>query len=347
MIEFRIKDIANLINAEVKGDPNLSVNKLGEIQNAETGDLSFISNPKYYKYAHETKASALIVNKDFEDFSKNKTYLICSNPYEALMKIAHFLDDFKTNIKREIHTSAVIDPSSDIGENVSIGANCVIEENTVIGNNTIIRPGTVVGRDSKIGSDCILHPNVTIYRKTIIGDRAAIHSSTVIGSDGYGYVTLKDGSHKKIPQLGIVVIEDDVEIGSNVSIDRAAIGKTIIGKGTKIDNLVQIAHGVKTGKDNLIVAQVGISGSTVIGSNVTIAGQVGIVGHIEIGDKVIIGAKSGIHKSLPDNSVVSGNPAVPHKDYLRISGAVKKLPDLLKDFKKLIRDLKKKNIISE
>jgi UDP-3-O-[3-hydroxymyristoyl] glucosamine N-acyltransferase len=237
-----------------------------------------------------------------------------------------------------IHPAAVISPKSRLGKNVGVGACAVIEDGAVIGDNSIIYAGCYIGCDVRIGRDCIFYPHVALRERVTVGDRVFIQSGTVVGSEGFGYAKV-DGKYRLIPQVGTVVIEDDVEIGANVTIDRARFDKTVIGRGTKIDNLVQIAHNVTVGEDSIIVAQAGISGSTRIGHNVTIAGQAGLVGHIEIGDGAILAAKAGISKSVPPGAMVSGYPARPHNEMLRINAALQRLPEMVKTLAELKKRL--------
>jgi UDP-3-O-[3-hydroxymyristoyl] glucosamine N-acyltransferase len=334
-----LKEIARLINGEVIGDEKIVITGVAGIKEASYGDITFLANPKYLTYLDKTAASAIITSRDVEACSK--PIIRTDNPSLAFTKVVSFI--FPQEIKhfKGINRSAILGKNVKLGKDVAVGAYVVIEDDVSIGDKTIIYPGCYVGHHSRIGSDGLIYPNVTIREHISIGSRVIIHSGTVIGADGFGYVTV-EGKHHKIPQIGTVVIGDDVEIGAGVTIDRARFDKTVIGKGTKIDNLVQIAHNVIIGENCLIVAQVGISGSTAIGNNVTLAGQVGVVGHITIGDNSIVMARSGVSKSLPADSTVWGVPAKPQDVAKKISACVQNLPKMhetIKELKKRIEEL--------
>lgn len=332
-MEKTLKEIASLINGELIGDGNVKINNINGIKEAQQGEITFLANPLYQPLLNETKASAIITSKDIE--SASKPIIRTDNPSLAFSKV---ISIFRTQQKEKppegIDKAALIGKDVSLGKDVTISAYAVIEEGTSIGEGTIIYPHVYIGHNTKIGKFSKIYPNVSIRENSVIGSKVIIHSGTVIGSDGFGFVKV-DGVHQKIPQTGIVVIEDEVEIGSNVSIDRARFGKTIIGKGTKIDNLVQIAHNVTIGPNSIIVSQTGISGSVSIGKEVVLAGQVGIVGHVEIGDKVIVAAQSGVSKSIPADSVVLGSPAKPISEEKRILACIRRLPELFKAVKEL------------
>jgi len=331
-----LKEIAEFIQGEVIGDGSVIITGANGIKEAEAGDITFLSNPKYYPLLHTTSASAVITSQDILEV--NKPVIRTDNPSLAFAKVISLITpDDATDSLKGLHPSAVLGKGVKLGKDVALGAYVVIEDGVTLGDKTAIYPGTFIGAKSQIGEGSLIYPNVTIRERTIIGKRAIIHSGTVIGSDGFGFVTVL-GSHHKIPQVGIVEIGDDVEIGANVTIDRARFDKTVIGSGTKIDNLVQIAHNVVIGKNCLIVAQVGISGSTIIGNNVILAGQVGLVGHINIGDNVIVTAQSGVSKSIPADLLVSGSPARPNMENQRIVACTNNLPKLVV----LVRDLKRR-----
>jgi UDP-3-O-[3-hydroxymyristoyl] glucosamine N-acyltransferase len=336
-----IKEIAKLVDGEVVGDPDLLIDGIAGIEDAKEGDITFLANPKYLPFLDKTKASAVITGRDIGACSK--TVVKTENPSLAFIKVVSFLLPKSEGHVKGVHASAVIGKDVKLGKNAAVGACAVIEDGAAIGDNTAIYPCCYIGKNTKIGKDTLIYSNVTIRERITVGDRVIIHSGTVIGSDGFGYVTV-DGTHHKIPQVGTVVVEDDVEIGANVTVDRARFDKTVIGKGTKIDNLVQIAHNVTIGKNCLIVAQVGISGSTEIGNNVILAGKVGVVGHIKIGDNSIVMAQSGVIKSLPEGSIVWGFPAKPADLARKISACIQNLPKMhetLRGLKNKIEEFEK------
>ena len=303
-----LKELANQSGGELTGDPTLQITGAASLMEAAQGEISFFTDRKYIGLLRRTRASAIFVPPDFAE-PINAAQIRVSNPTKAfeevLLKFAPKPITFETGV----HPSAVVDPSAQLGHRVSIQPLAVIEPGAKIGDNTIIGAGSYVGHETVIGSACHIYPNVTIRERSRIGSRVIIHSGAVIGADGFGF-EMVDGRHQKLPQLGRVQIDDDVEIGANTTVDRARYGRTWIQEGVKIDNLVQIAHNVVIGKHSVIVAQAGISGSTLVGERVTMAGQVGIAGHLEIADGTIIAAQSGVAKSLP-GGVWFGYPAVP------------------------------------
>ncbi|HEC69479.1 MAG TPA: UDP-3-O-(3-hydroxymyristoyl)glucosamine N-acyltransferase [Candidatus Omnitrophica bacterium] len=333
-----LDEIAQLIEGEVVGDPNIVITGISGIKEAKQGDITFLANPKYTPLLKTTQASAIITS--FEVNNTSKPLIKTANPSLAFAKIVSLVGPNNVRHPQGIHPTALIAENVKLGKDVAIGAYAIIEEGVVIGDNTIIYGGCFIGHDTKIGKDVLIYPNVSIRERIEIGDRVIIHSGTVIGSDGFGFATVK-GVQEKIPQIGTVVIEDDVEIGANVTIDRARFDKTLIGKGTKIDNLVQIAHNVIIGEHSIIVAQAGISGSTVVGKGVILAGQAGVVGHIHIGDGAIVAAQAGVTKSVPPNTKVSGYPAKPHEQAKRVNACVQRLPLAYKRIKELEEEVKK------
>ena len=336
-MQLKITDIAKLVAGEIEGDESLYITSVNKIEEAEKGELSFISNPKYAKFIETTNAEAVLVSKDFPE--TEKTIIRTDNAYLAFLKILRLFHPGVSTLESGIHSTAVIDSSSQLGENVSIGAYVAIGKNCRIGNNVKLYPCVVLSDDVEIGEDSILYPNTTVREQVKIGKNVIIHNGTVVGSDGFGFA--REGQiYHKIPQVGTVVIEDNVEIGSNCTIDRATLGETRVRKGAKLDNLVQVAHNVVIGENTVIAAQTGISGSTKVGKNVIIGGQVGFVGHIEIGDNTTIGAQSGVSKDLPANSIYFGYPAKPIMQAKREEAALRKLPDLLKRISELERQLK-------
>ncbi len=337
-----LKEIAEFIGGELVGEPGTVINGVSGIKEAEPGDITFLANPKYSPYIEKTQASAIITPLDVKTAAK--PIIRTANPSLAFTKaISLFVSDTVRHPKG-IHPAAILGKDVRLGKDVAIGPYTVIEDNVSIGDKTIIYAGCYVGRLCRIGRDSLIYPNVSIRESTSIGSRVIIHSGTVIGSDGFGYLPI-DGVQHKIPQLGTVEIADDVELGANVTIDRARFDKTIIGKGTKIDNLVHIAHNVVIGENSIIVAQAGISGSTTIGRGVTLAGQAGLVGHITVGDGAIVAAQAGVTKSVPANTIVSGYPAKPHAIAKRINACVQNLPrlyEMVNELKKKILDLESK-----
>ena len=330
-----LKEIAALIGGEIVGDESIVITGLSGIREASEGDITFLANPKYFSLADKTRASAVITSKEIQKLAK--PIIRTENPSLAFAKLIDSLTPKETFRPKGIDSSAIISKTASLGKNVAIGPYVVIEDNVSIGEASVIYAGSFIGAQTKIGSNCLIYPNVTIRERLSIGERVIIHGGAVIGSDGFGFATI-DGKHHKIPQVGTVEIGDDVEIGANVAIDRARFDKTVIGRGTKIDNLVHIAHNVVIGENSIIVAQAGISGSTTIGNNVTIAGQAGLVGHITVGDGAILAAQAGVTKSVPANTMVSGYPAREHEQAKRVNACVQNLPRLYEE----IKELKKK-----
>jgi len=335
-----LKEIAGFISGELIGDGQIVITGVNGIKDALPGDITFLANPKYAPLINSTSASAIITSKDIVDCKK--PIIRTDNPSLAFSKVISLVSpDTDFHPSPGVHPSAVMGKGVKLGEGVFIGAYVVIDDNVKIGKNSVIYPGTFIGRDSAIGDEALIYPNVSIRERTVIGRKVIIHSGTVIGSDGFGFVTV-DGAHHKIPQVGSVEIGDNVEIGANVTIDRARFDKTIIGSGTKIDNLVQIAHNVVIGKNCLIVAQVGISGSTVIEDGVILAGQVGVVGHITVGKGAVVTAQSGVSKSIEPGTISSGSPAQPVESFRKVNACIQNLPrfvDTIRALKKKIEEL--------
>jgi UDP-3-O-[3-hydroxymyristoyl] glucosamine N-acyltransferase len=330
-----LREIAKLINGEVVGDDSIVITGVAGIKEAREGEITFLANPKYFPLIDKTGASAIITSRELE--TAPKPIIRTQNPSLAFAKVISSFAPSGVIHPKGIDPTAKLGKDVSLGKDVAVGSYVVIENNVSIGDNTIIYPGCYIGHHTKIGTNTLIYPNVSIREQITIGKCAIIHSGTVIGSDGFGFETI-DGVHHKIPQIGTVEIGDDVEIGANVTIDRARFDKTVIGSGTKIDNLVHIAHNVVIGKNSIIVAQVGISGSTTIGSNVTLAGQVGIVGHIDIGDNAVVMAQAGVTKSLPGQDSYWGTPAKPLDVVKHVNACVQNLPRLYK----LVDELKKK-----
>lgn len=331
---MKLAEIAKRLDGNIEGDGDLDIRAVAGLAEAGEGDISFLSNPKYAAQVASTKASAVIVPADW-DRPATCALVRVENSDQVFAQAAELFYEAPPKPVEGVHPSAVVAESAQLGEGVSIGANCTVEEGVVVGENTIVSPNCYLGYKTGIGADCLLYPFVSTREFSEIGDRVIIHNGTVIGSDGFGYAVQDDGSRVKIPQIGKVVIEDDVEIGANVAIDRARFGKTKIGKGTKIDNLVQIAHNVVIGEYSVIIAQVGISGSTTIGSRAILAGQSGIAGHLEVGDGAIIGAQAGVMKNVLAKDFVIGSPAMPHLQFKKMIANTILLPKLKDRIKEL------------
>lgn len=316
--------VAEILGGSVEGDPHVSLTGFAPAHTARAGDLTFAENELYFAAAESSFAAAVLVGPDIP--ASRKTLIRVGQPRIAFAKVLPLF--FPEPIyPAGIHPSAVVAPTAILAPSTHIGPHCVVGDRVRLGANTALLGGNYIGDDCVVGEDTRLFPNAVLYPRTQVGSRVRIHSGAVVGSDGYGYV-LDQGLHRKIPQVGFVVVQDDVEIGANTSIDRGALGATLIGRGTKIDNLVQIAHNVVTGEHCLIVAQVGIAGSTRLGSYVTLAGQVGIAGHLKLGSRVTVGAQSGVMNHIPDGEKWLGAPAVQEKQAKRQYIAIHRLPDL-------------------
>jgi UDP-3-O-[3-hydroxymyristoyl] glucosamine N-acyltransferase len=333
----RLKELAEWVGGTVFGDGEVEISGIAAIELAQEGEITFIAHPKYLPKLAETKASAIILSKEIP--SSTKPLLCVSNPYLAFAKILALFSKKPYQPKR-IDSHAWISPTAQLGQEMTIYPFVFIGDRCRIGDRVTLHPGVFIGEDTSIGEESVLYSNVSIYPGTVIGKRVTLHSGVVVGADGFGYV--KEGKKNvKIPQIGKVEIEDDVEIGPNTTIDRATLGKTIIRRGVKIDNLVQVAHNVVIGEDSILAAQVGIAGSTKIGSNVTFGGQVGVADHVEIGDNVMVGAQSGVPSDLAANHVYTGSPVLPHRDFLRVANIFPKLPEMRKTLLEIEKRLKR------
>tara|TARA_A200000159_G_C7326719_1_gene341306 strand:- start:942 stop:1949 length:1008 start_codon:yes stop_codon:yes gene_type:complete len=326
--------IADQINGTVVGDRNIDIFNISKIEEGSKGSLTFLANPKYTEFIYTTKASAAIVSSDFEPTERIELTLIkVKDPYSSFTTILELFD--KDISKRKgISQLTDVDKSSKISDSVFIGSFSTVGENSIIGEKCIIENQVFIGNNVKIGKGCLIYPGVKILDDTIIGQNCIIHSSTTIGSDGFGFAPNDDGSYKKIPQTGNVVIGDNVEIGSNSTIDRATLGSTIISNGVKLDNQIQVAHNVEIGENTAIAAQSGVAGSTKIGKNCMIGGQVGIIGHIKIGDNVKIQAQAGVTSNIESNSRVTGTPAISYMNYNKSYVHFKNLPEIVKKIDK-------------
>lgn len=340
-MQFSAAQIAMIINGSVEGDPSASVVSFGKIEEAREGELSFLANPKYEDHLYSTEASVIIVNSSLQLKQPVKPTLIrVQDAYSAFAQLLAAYQDMMAKQLQGIQEPSSIAATVQMGTNVFVGAFSFIGENVRIGKNVKIHPQVYIGNDVEIGNDTVLNPGVKIYQGCKIGANCTIHAGTVIGSDGFGFAPQADGTYKKIPQIGNVVVEDHVEIGANCTIDRATIGSTVIRSGAKLDNLIQIAHNVEIGSFTVIAAQAGISGSTKIGRNVMIGGQAGIVGHIYIHDGSKINAQSGVTKSLKETSSVTGTPAANYSSALRSQAVSRNLPELADRIKELERQIR-------
>ena len=339
-MKFTANQIAEILDGEIDGNENAEVYKLSKIEEGEEGSLTFLSNPKYTPYIYSTKASIVIVNRDFVVENKIETTLIkVKDAYISFSKLLEFYNEVKLN-KVGIELPSFISEKAEIGENLYLGAFSYISNNVILGDNVKIYPNVYIGDNVVIGSNTTIFAGAKIYSETIIGEYCSIHSGAIIGADGFGFAPNADGTYNKIPQIGNVIIEDNVDIGAATTIDRATLGSTIIRKGVKLDNQIQIAHNVEIGKNTVIAAQTGIAGSTKIGENCMIGGQVGIVGHITIGNNVRIQAQSGISRNIKDNDVIQGTPAIGYSNYNKSYVYFKKLPELVAKLNSLEKEIK-------
>lgn len=337
-MEFSAKQIAQFVQGVIEGDENATVNTFAKIEDGKPGAISFLSNPKYTHYIYDTESSIVLVDKSVELEKPTKATLIkVDNAYECVAKLLQLYESMKPK-KTGIDSLAFISPSAKIGENVYIGAFAYIGDNVVIGDGCQIYPNVVICENAKVGNDCLFYPNVTIYHDCHVGNRVTLHAGSVVGSDGFGFAPSENG-YDKIPQIGIVTIEDDVEIGANTCIDRSTMGSTFVRKGVKLDNLVQIAHNTDIGANTVMSAQVGIAGSTKVGQWCMFGGQVGIAGHITIGNKVFLGAQSGVPSSLKDNQTLIGTPPMEKLPYFKSQAIFQKFPDLYKQIQKLQKEV--------
>ncbi len=331
---MKLSEIVERLGGTLDGDGEIEIESVASLVEAGAGDISFLANPKYAAQVASTKASAVIVPSEWDRPAKCALVRV-ENSDQSFAEVAELFYEEPPRPVAGVHPSAVVAESARLGDGVSVGANCTIEEGVVIGANTVVSANCYIGYKTLIGENCLLYPQVSTREFSEIGNRVIIHNGSVIGSDGFGYAVQEDGSRTKIPQIGKVVIEDDVEIGANVAIDRARFGKTRIGKGTKIDNLVQIAHNVVIGEHTVMCGQSGISGSTVIGSRCILAGQAGLAGHLKVGDGAIVGAQAGVMKDVPPREFVMGSPAMNHLVAKKAVANMVTLPKLKEKVKRL------------
>ena len=329
---MKLREIAEALGCRLVGDPDLEITGVAGLQEAGPGELTFLSNPRYAPQTRTTRAAALLVAGPIEELEL--AFLVSSNPY---LDFARALELFQPVPDREpgIHPTAVVSPSARVGRGASIGPFAVLEDEATIGDDAVLHAHVVIERGARIGDRFEAHPGVTVCHGSVIGDRVILQHHVTVGSDGFGFARRGDGSHHKIPQTGRVVIEDDVEVQAGTCIDRAAVGETRIGRGTKIDNLVQIGHAVKVGAHTILCAQVGIAGSTTLGSSCILAGQVGVINHLEIGNSVLITAQSGVGHDLEDGAKVSGSPAFDNRQWLRSTAVYNRLPDIDREVRRL------------
>ena len=334
---FTISQIAETVNGIINGNPDLSILGVCDLKNSSADHLSYIGSDKYKEFFHQSKASAMLVSKDFSVDRNEKTLIHVENPAISFIEVVHLFHPQELP-SEQIHSSAIISPTAKIGKNVHIAAHVVLEENVCIGDGVRICAGVFIGENTTINNGTVIHPNVSIYHDVIIGKQCIIDSGSVIGADGFGLVKDKNRYHK-IPHIGRVILKDSVWIGPNCCIDRGTLSDTVIGEGSKLDNLIHIAHNVQIGKNCAIAGQVGIAGSSILEDNVSLAGQVGIIGHLVIGEGSTVAAKSAVFQSLDPGSFVSGVPARNHKDRLRQDVIINQLPDILNRIRKLEKPL--------
>lgn len=337
-MEFSAKQIAAFVQGEIVGDENATVHTFAKIEEGVPGALSFLSNPKYTPYIYETKSSIVLVNKDFvPEQPISATLIKVNNAYESLAKLMTLYE--QSHPKRVgIDPLAYVAPTAKIGKDVYLAPFACVGDGAVIGDGTALHPHATVGSNAKVGANCILYAHATIYHDCIVGNNCIMHAGSVVGADGFGFAPSPNG-YEKIPQIGIAILEDNVEIGANTCIDRATMGATVIHKGVKLDNLVQIAHNVEVGANTVMASQVGVAGSTKIGEWCMFGGQVGIAGHITIGDKVNLGAQSGVPGSLKANQQLIGTPPMEMKPYFKSQAIFRKLPDMYKEMSALRKEL--------
>ncbi len=343
-MKFRAEEIAIFLNGEIIGDRNVSVSIISNIEEGKPGSLSFLSNPKYEPYLYDSEASIILVNRDFIPKREYSATLIkVEDAYQALASLLQIYSQAKTKAKSGVEQPSFIHDTATVGEEVYFGAFAYAGKNAKIGKRVKIYPQVYIGENVIIGDDTILYSGTKVYDDSQIGSRCIIHSGAVIGSDGFGFAPQKDGSYQKIPQLGAVILEDDVEIGANTTIDCGTISPTIIRKGVKLDNLIQIAHNCEIGAHTVMAALTGLAGSTKVGEYCRIAGQVGMAGHLTVGDHVQIGAQSGVVKNIPSNQILLGSPAMDYKQAIRMYTVLRNLPQLRQELIDLQKEIRKIN----
>jgi len=341
-MDFKVKDIATFLNGEIAGDENIRVSNVSKIEEGKPGTLAFLANLKYESFLYSTNASVVLVNKNFVPKENiNATLIKVADAYQAFASLLELYMQAKVMLKTGIEQPSYIDSTASVGKEIYLGAFAYIGKNSKIGNNTKLYPQVYIGDDVTIGNDCIIYAGAKIYSGCVIGNRCIIHSGVVIGSDGFGFAPMENGSYKKMAQIGNTVLEDDVEIGANTTIDCGTMDSTIIRKGVKIDNLVQIAHNCEVGENTVIAALSGLAGTSKVGKNCKFGGQVGLAGHLAIGDNVFIGAQSGVAKSVNSNQIILGSPAIEIKEAIKSITIYKNLPKLRDEVIQLQKEIKK------
>lgn len=339
-MEFKATDIASFLNGEVVGDGNVKVSGVSKIEEGQPGTLSFLANPKYENYIYSTSSSVVLVNRTFQPKAEVKATLVkVDDAYQAFASLLDLYVQTKQNTRTGIESPVSVHETATIEKDVYIGAFTSIGRNAKVGKGTKLFPQVFLGDNVTVGDNCIIYAGVKIYDDSVIGSNCILHSGAVVGSDGFGFAPQADGTYKKIPQIGNVILEDDVEIGANTAIDCGTFGSTIIRKGAKIDNLVQVAHNCEIGENTVIAGQTGMAGTTKIGKNCKFAGQVGLAGHLTIGNNVQIGAQSGVSKSIKDNEIVLSSPAVNYKEAIKTYTIIRNLPKLREEFIQLQKDV--------
>ncbi len=333
---MRLAELAERVGAELRGNPDLEITAVAPLDQAGPGEVSFLANPKYRAQLAESRAGAVLVAPG--DAVPGRACLVSANPYLAFARAVALLHP-EHRPAAGVAPGAQVHPEAELDPEVAALPGCVVAEGARVGAGTVLYPGVYLGRGARVGRDCLLHANAVVRERCVLGDRVILQPGAVVGSDGFGYA--RDGARQvKIPQVGIVVLEDDVEVGAGTTIDRAALGETRIGRGTKIDNLVQVGHNVRVGEDCLLVAQAGVAGSTRLGNRVVLAGQVGVAGHIGIGDGAMVGAQSGVASDLPPGAAVSGSPAFDHREWLKAQPVLRRLPELRRQVQELERKVR-------
>jgi len=341
-MKYKAREIAEFLHGEIVGNPEIAVSSISRIEEGKAGTLSFLSNQKYEPFLYTSEASVILVNEDFVPRHEYHSTLIkVKDSYQAFASLLEMVEKDRIHNKVGIEQPSYIDATADLGEDVYFGAFAYAGKNTVIGKRVKIYPQVYIGNNAVIGDDTVIYSGAKIYADTQIGARCIIHSGAVLGSDGFGFAPQKDGTYKKIPQIGIVILEDDVEIGANTTIDCGTMDVTVVRKGVKLDNLIQVGHNCEIGENTVVAAQCGFAGSTKVGKNCRLAGQVGLAGHLTVGDNVQIGAQSGITKDVKNNEILLGSPATEIKHSIKVYTITRNLPQLRQEVIELQKEVKK------